>query len=293
MLIAVFMAAAVFTTSNAKASDISKSKIIELVNKSRSSEGLSPVKENDILSKAAKSKANDMIKNDYFAHTSPSGKDPWYWFSSAGYDYKFAGENLAINYDDAKEQHEAWMKSSSHRKNILNGNYTEIGVAVLEGKVDGKESTITVQLFGSPTIIVSKSPEAVPAKEEAPVAIEAPKEVLPAENAIPEIVETVENNPAVPFVEQKEVPVRTYSQNQTMMLDRWIMATIIVFSLVLLVNPLIMVFLAYKAFVYKKELEKEPQIVALVPYEDYIEILNKLDLHVKGHKTKSAGKTPP
>lgn len=119
----VLMAAFVFWAclfSEVGASGISRSEVISLVNKSRAKEGLSMLKENSQLSEAAKAKADDMIKNDYFAHTSPSGKDPWYWLKKIGYKYKLAGENLAINYDSAKEQHEAWMKSPSHKKNIMN-----------------------------------------------------------------------------------------------------------------------------------------------------------------------------
>lgn len=124
-------------------------KAIELVNKEREANGLSPVAENALLTKAAEAKADDMIKNDYFAHTSPIGETPWHWLKQAGYSYRAAGENLALNYDDAKEQHEAWMKSTTHRANILNGRFDEIGMATRHGKINGKNATITVQLFGS------------------------------------------------------------------------------------------------------------------------------------------------
>lgn len=137
------------------ASGIAPSSVIELTNRARSENGLAPLTENAKLSQAARAKANDMIKNDYFAHTSPSGRDPWYWMKQEGYAYKAAGENLAINFTDAKEQQSAWMKSKTHRANILNGNYKEIGVAVVEGKIDGESSVVTVQLFGTPPVAVA------------------------------------------------------------------------------------------------------------------------------------------
>lgn len=135
-------------------------KAIELVNKERAANGLSPVAENTLLTKAAEAKADDMVKNDYFAHTSPAGETPWYWLKEAGYSYRAAGENLAINYSDPKEQHKAWMKSTTHRANILNSRFEEIGMATRHGRINGKDATVTVQLFGAPRNAVAlKAPE--------------------------------------------------------------------------------------------------------------------------------------
>lgn len=131
------------------AADISSKKVIELANKSRAKAGLPALVENDKLSAAARDKASDMVKKDYFAHTSPSGTTPWDWLKKNGYKYKYAGENLAMNYDSAAAQHDAWMKSQSHRANILNANYQEIGIAVLKGKVAGNSTLLTVEFFGT------------------------------------------------------------------------------------------------------------------------------------------------
>lgn len=138
-----------FPVASVKADDITAAKIIELVNAERLLNGLDIVKESDLLNKAAKFKLKDMIENDYFAHTSPAGMTPWSWFEKSGYDYKYAGENLAINFSSARSQHKAWMASPTHRKNILNPRYREIGIAIGEGKIDGKESIVTVQMFGT------------------------------------------------------------------------------------------------------------------------------------------------
>ena len=90
-----------------------------------------------------------MIKNDYFAHTSPQGISPWYWYDKDNYDYKYAGENLAINFLKAEDQQKAWMDSPTHRKNIFNPNYQEIGVAVAAGEINNQTAIITVQEFGT------------------------------------------------------------------------------------------------------------------------------------------------
>lgn len=130
--------------------EVVSSTLIELANQDRKSMGLLPLKENSILNQAALAKAEDMIENDYFNHTSPSGITPWYWFKQNGYRYKAAGENLAIGFLDSAEVEKAWTESPSHRQNLLNSNFKEIGIAVVVGDFQGKETTIVVQLFGSP-----------------------------------------------------------------------------------------------------------------------------------------------
>lgn len=156
----------------ALASGIVPSEVIALANSARTKASLAPFSANAQLTEAAQSKANDMIKNDYFAHTSPSGVEPWHWIKQAGYQYKAAGENLAINYTDTREQHEAWMKSETHRANILSTRYQEIGVAVVKGKIDGKESIVTVEMFGTPLVAVADQLTPAP-----PVIVPAPVEI--------------------------------------------------------------------------------------------------------------------
>lgn len=133
----------------AKGSDITAVAVIKLVNESRKEAGLSPLLENAKLRAAAENKAKDMSSYNYFAHYSPSGKSPWDFIMEQKYDYRYAGENLAIDYTDAKEQHEAWMESPLHRQNILSADYKEIGVAVMPSTIDGRKTIITVQEFGA------------------------------------------------------------------------------------------------------------------------------------------------
>ncbi|PJA86889.1 MAG: hypothetical protein CO141_02375 [Candidatus Moranbacteria bacterium CG_4_9_14_3_um_filter_42_9] len=169
------------------ASSITDSNVIKLVNEARAKKGLEALQENPKLSAAAQAKAQDMLKNDYFAHNSPSGKTPWYWMEKSGYDYKYAGENLAMNFTSAEEEQKAWMKSASHRKNILNANYQEIGVAVAEGKIDGESTIVAVQMFGSRPNFVPVAPK---------VTDKIPEEnkivVLGEENNVPLLAESQE-----------------------------------------------------------------------------------------------------
>jgi len=162
------------------ASEITSDQVIQLVNESRLSLKENILVRNDLLTKAAEMKVDDIFKKGYFAHTSPEGKTPWVWFDKAGYDYEYAGENLAIHFTNAELQHKAWMESPTHRKNILNSQYREIGVAVRRGVLEGRNTLVTVQEFGSQMGVAyteQKVLSEVSSMESAPVPVE--KEVAP------------------------------------------------------------------------------------------------------------------
>lgn len=139
----------VYFPRNSFFAEITKTSLINLANAERKNQGLIPLKENPVLDRAAYLKAQDMLYNGYFAHVSPAGINPWYWFKKSGYNYKFAGENLAIGFLDSSEVHDAWIDSPSHKANILNNKYKEVGIAVLKGNFQGNDATIVVQLFGT------------------------------------------------------------------------------------------------------------------------------------------------
>ena len=123
--------------------------LVYLTNQARLENHLHTLVINQQLVAAAKLKAEDMFAKNYFDHDTPDGKKPWYFFEASGYPYIFAGENLAINYGDARTEFQAWMDSPSHRENILFPDYQEIGIATTSAMRDGKMTTVTVQLFGS------------------------------------------------------------------------------------------------------------------------------------------------
>lgn len=125
--------------------------IIEQTNEVRVDLGKQPLKENRLLSKAALDKVKDMFAGQYFEHISPAGRGPANFVQEAGYVYITVGENLALgNYHNDAALVEAWMNSPGHRANILNDKFTEIGVAVLKGKFEGKTTWLAVQEFGRP-----------------------------------------------------------------------------------------------------------------------------------------------
>ena len=129
--------------------DITKIDLIELLNNDRRVLGINPLVENNKLNEAALSKARDMVQNNYFAHQSPQGIKPWFWFKNAGYSYKYAGENLAIGFINSLDVFNAWINSPLHKANMINPNYEEVGTAVLDGFGDNN-TFVVVQLFGSP-----------------------------------------------------------------------------------------------------------------------------------------------
>lgn len=149
-------------------SNITPEKVIELTNLERANLGLDGLEENKLLSEAARQKAAEMFALNYWAHISPSGRTPWAFFADVGYKYQYAGENLARDFQDTDSVLRAWMNSSSHRENIVNPKYQEIGVAVVQGTLQGVETSLVVQLFGTPYGALQKHPAPVEQKAEIP-----------------------------------------------------------------------------------------------------------------------------
>jgi len=133
------------------ASNITPEKIIEFTNSERGKYGLPPLSLSQNLNQAALLKAGDMFAFNYWAHESPSGRTPWDFFREANYSYSVAGENLARDFPVSDQVVTAWMKSPSHKDNIVNPKYQEIGVAVVDGTINGIATTLVVQMLGTPT----------------------------------------------------------------------------------------------------------------------------------------------
>lgn len=131
------------------ASNITVTDLLQYTNQKRVAASQNALELNDKLSAAAAAKAADMFTNQYWAHTSPAGRDPWSFINESGYNYLFAGENLARDFGDSKAVVEAWMNSASHRENLLNSRYHDVGFAVVNGKYNGYETTLVVQMFGA------------------------------------------------------------------------------------------------------------------------------------------------
>lgn len=151
--------------------------LVDLTNESREASNVHKLAINPVLEQAAQMKANDMAAKSYFAHTSPEGITPWYWFGQAGYDYRYAGENLAVNFSESAHVRDAWLNSPSHRDNLLQDKFTEIGIATAEGYYKGRKTTFVVQMFGT-----QKNP---PVQQQPPAGVE----VLPEETFVVEVEE--------------------------------------------------------------------------------------------------------
>ncbi|MFP7478220.1 CAP domain-containing protein [Terribacillus saccharophilus] len=106
--------------------------VVDLTNKEREKAGLQPLKADAELSKVARAKSQDMADNGYFDHNSPTYGSPFDMMKSFGISYKTAGENIAQGQKTPEEVVEAWMNSQGHRENILNADYTNIGVGYVE-----------------------------------------------------------------------------------------------------------------------------------------------------------------
>ncbi len=131
------------------------SEVIAFTNIQRANTHLSLVEESSTLSAAAQAKAEDMARKGYFAHVGPDGKEPWKWIAEAGYQYIYAGENLAVRFVESSQVVEAWMASPTHRANIVKPVYEEIGVGVAEGTYEGQPAIYVVQYFGTPRVDTS------------------------------------------------------------------------------------------------------------------------------------------
>lgn len=126
--------------------------LVELTNDSRVDANAGGLSVNPLLVISAQMKAEHMAKNGYFAHDSPTGESPWYWFGASGYKFLYAGENLAVHFVDSEDVHRAWMASKTHRDNILNPNFSEIGIGIAQGMFRGRNAIFIVEHFGRPML---------------------------------------------------------------------------------------------------------------------------------------------
>ncbi len=124
-------------------------KIINKTNHIRQELGVPPLKENYLLDLSAEAKAQDMLANGYFSHTSPQGKKMSEWFIDVKYDYKFVGENLAMGFPSSDAVFNGWLGSPTHYANIVDPDFKEVGIGVAAGPYKDRSTVIVVQHFGS------------------------------------------------------------------------------------------------------------------------------------------------
>jgi len=176
----------------AYSTEMSRGGLLSGTNTQRANNGLSTLTINSKLNSSAQAKANDMVARDYWSHNSPSGEEPWVFFDAAGYAYQKAGENLAYGFNTSADTIVGWMNSPSHRANILDANYTEVGFgfANSENFVGTGNETIVVAHYAKPLNYVppppppapatstpssSSTPQSLPASETVAIAEEEPE----------------------------------------------------------------------------------------------------------------------
>ncbi len=130
--------------------DITLQDLLFSHNEERAKSGLPPLKLNTTLSTSATNKASTMLQTNCWSHYCPPDKEPWDYFKEAGYNYQHAGENLAEGFTNIDSVIDAWMNSPTHRENVLNGDFEEVGFGFAYGDYQGKSNNIIIAVhFGT------------------------------------------------------------------------------------------------------------------------------------------------
>ena len=169
--------------------DISTQQLLILTNQQRQNNNLSALTDNTELDQAAANKATDMFNKNYWAHNAPDGTTPWTFIKGAGYNYVYAGENLARGFNNASDVVTAWMNSPEHRKNVLSPNYQNVGFSVATGKLSGEDTVLIVEMLGStnlggPEALGSNTPPVVAVAPSSPVVTNNVKTANPEAPAV-------------------------------------------------------------------------------------------------------------
>ena len=237
--------------------DINYKTVIELTNKEREKYGLPALKENSMLNTAAARKAANMFEENYWAHYSPSGKDPWGFIQGAGYRFSYAGENLARSFYNAQDVVNAWMASPTHRENILNPKYQDIGIAVADGILLGQHTTLIVQEFGTPYEAVATNP--APPTQTQPV-VQTQQATPIADTSLPQPVTLPEPITSTPQV------LNAQSGFGGIVLDPNLILKSFAYSVLLLLGSLLILdmYIIHQRAVYRMSSRHVPHLVLLI-----------------------------
>jgi hypothetical protein len=131
------------------AQNITEDELLRQTNRQRRDVGLRPLREDRRLAAAARDKAEHMLQRGYWSHYGPEGTTPWSFIKNRGYDYQYAGENLAKGFQTSSGVTDGWLNSPGHRENLLGGEYQHIGIAAADGYLNGEQTTVVVAMYGS------------------------------------------------------------------------------------------------------------------------------------------------
>lgn len=206
--------------------NITAEELVNLTNKERAASGLPALTLDSQLSSAAMNKASDMLSKNYWAHNAPDGTTPWVFIKAAGYDYLYAGENLARGFTSASDAMGAWMASPGHKDNILSSKYKDVGFAIVTGTLTGEETVLIVQEFGNrtqntaqvgsvqnealialaPTVIPSIQPTIIAVVQISPTSLPTPT-IEPISTPTPTILPTLNPSPPLFVASLRQEPL--------------------------------------------------------------------------------------
>lgn len=149
----------------AYATEISSKQLLAETNERRTADDKGPLTVSEALSTAAQAKANDMAMKNYWSHYTPTGEAPWKFIDRSGYTYTKAGENLAYGFSTSDETIKGWMNSPTHKANMLDGTFTEVGFGFANSadfNGNGQE-TIVVAMYAQPSKTQVAATPATPA----------------------------------------------------------------------------------------------------------------------------------
>ncbi len=134
------------------ATNMSAAALLDSTNDAREDNGQKELKLDKQLTNAAQNKAQDMVAKNYWSHNTPSGEAPWVFIADSGYEYERAGENLAYGFLTSDQVIAGWMNSATHRANILDASFKEVGFGFADNANfdNNGPSTVVVAMYGSP-----------------------------------------------------------------------------------------------------------------------------------------------
>ena len=155
----------------AYATDMTQGGLLGETNAQRAAYGVAGLSLNGTLSQAAQNKANDMVTRNYWSHNTPDGNPPWVFIDAVGYAYKKAGENLAYGFGTSSEAVTGWMNSPSHKANLLDGSYKQVGFGIANSSnyQNQGEMTIVVAMYADPYVAPPAEPTPNPTPASQPV----------------------------------------------------------------------------------------------------------------------------
>ena len=162
----------------AYATDIAGNTLLSATNQKRAAAGVGSLAYNGKLTSAAQAKANDMATRNYWSHNTPEGTPPWTFITNAGYTYSTARENLAYGFRITTTNTstneigviDGWMASPTHKENLLNSKFTEVGfgIANAESYQGLSQQTIVVAMYGAPLVTAPSTQSTKPATTTTP-----------------------------------------------------------------------------------------------------------------------------